>query len=156
MVVPITVPGILSVPVSLIATEAPPLTVPVTARFGVSFSVNPAAEKLPRFAIVLLPVSAALPALLPVSSAAIRLPASVMPPAPAVSVNCVAAVTLPLMEMPAPFRAVVAAVMLPGTVRVPMSVIVALAPPLTVPITARFGVSVSTKPAAEKSPRLAI
>ena len=56
-----------SLPVSVTAIDVPPLTVPVTARSGVSNREKPADEKSPRAAIWLLPVKAAVPMLLPVS-----------------------------------------------------------------------------------------
>ncbi|MEJ0046319.1 MAG: hypothetical protein WDN04_09465 [Rhodospirillales bacterium] len=137
VVSPTTLPMTVSVPVSLTATLPAPLTVPVTARSGVSFSAKPAAEKSPTFAIVLLPVSAAVPALVPVRSAVTMLPGSPMPPAPAVRISFCGAVTVPFRLMPAPVSDVVPPVMLPSSVRVPVSTMLTVAPPLTAPVTSR-------------------
>ena len=99
-VVPVTLPGILSAPVSVTVTLEPPFTVPVTARFGMSASANPVvAVKLPSVITWFEPVSRALVAALPVSNAVLTPPVSVIPAVFAVSVKLVVPLTVPAMPM---------------------------------------------------------
>jgi hypothetical protein len=156
----VTVPAMVSSALSVIEALGPPATTPVTLSDSPSFSANPAALNDASVAIWLtVPASKRLvaPVECPDKVPAINVPGSLIVPPVAISETVPAppSLTRPEMVRLAPLRLTAVALTAPLIDKLPLSRIVALAPPLTTPVTARPMPSSSVKPAAVNEPSVA-
>src|SRR6185437_10275517 len=128
----VPVPPTVSRPLSVMFALAPPLTEPAIVSALPSFSVRPAAVKLPSvpiwLAVAVAPARFAESFALPESVPAITVPISLIVPVLAISdtVPAPPSVTVPDMPILSAVNATAFALSPPGTLRSPVSVIVAL------------------------------